>query len=174
MKLRQANAALLNAIRGEESLGLRIRALRPSLSLRGDNSFAVTVRVENTRPRDQAIYDGLGGGYGVILRQKNAEAGTAFVVRKTNTNLGADASVLNIADPMDFAKVPGNSFLAKELFFDAAELPRLRSFEGEYMVSAFFTTAQDGKGLGLDMPVWTGTLVSEEVPLIFKTANSGK
>ncbi|MGD0089434.1 MAG: hypothetical protein ABSE73_05890 [Planctomycetota bacterium] len=164
---RQANEALLKTKGGDVVMGLRLRALRPALSLRGDNSFAVTVRVENTRAREQLIYDGPGGGYGVLLRPKNAAAGAGLVLRQGAVKTGADISVLNIADEMDFTAIKGEAFLAKELFFGAAEFPALRNLDGEYTLAVFFNTEQDGRGLEMAGPVWTGSMVAEEVPLQF-------
>ncbi|MCY3023374.1 MAG: hypothetical protein NTW87_30715 [Planctomycetota bacterium] len=167
-RARQANEALLKAKGGDVVMGLRIVAAGPMLSLRGDNSFSVTARIENTRSREQAIYDGPMGGYGVLLRPKGAQPGAGIVLHKPVSTLGADTAVLGIADLIDFATVKGSGVLTKELFFDAKECPVLRGLEGEHTVSAFFSTTQDGRGLDLGAPVWTGTLVSEEVPLQFQ------
>jgi len=165
---RHANEALLKMKGGDAVMGLRVRALRPTLSLRGDNSFAITVRVENTRAREQLVYDGPGGGYGILIRPKNAEPGAGLVLRQSNGAGGADNAVLNLADETDFTTVKGESFIAKELFFDAKELAALRQIEGDCTVAVFFSTEQDGRGLELAAPVWTGTMVSEEVPLKFR------
>jgi len=181
---RQANEALLKMKGGDPVMGLRVRALRPTLSLRGDNSFAITVRVENTRSREQLIYDGPGGGYGVLIRPKNAsgdmtrfpavrEVGIVspeargLALRQASGSSGTDSTVLNLADETDFTSVRGDSFVPKELFFDAKEFPALRRLEGAFTVAVFFSTEQDGRGLELAGPVWTGVMVSEEVPLQF-------
>lgn len=164
---RQANEGLLKMQGGETVRGLRLRALRPALSLRRDNSFSVTARVENARGRDQLLYNGPGGGYGVLLRPKNGEAGAGVVLRQTAGSMGADSAVLNLPDITDFATVQGEAFLAKELFFDAKEHLALRGLDGEYTVAVFLSSEQDGRGLELTAPVWTGTLVSEEAPLRF-------
>jgi hypothetical protein len=164
---RQADAALLKMKGGETVLGLRLRALRPALSLRGDNSFALTVRVENTRSREQLIYDGPGGGYGVLIKPQNP-GGAALVLRHVLASSGTDSKVLNLADETDFTTIKGQAFMAKELFFDAKVLPALQRVKGECLVAVFFSTEQDGRGLQLEAPVWTGTMVSEEVPLKFR------
>jgi hypothetical protein len=167
-RLRQTNETLLKTKGGEAVMGLRLRALRPALSLRGDNSFAVTVRVENTRSRDQALYDGPASGFGVLLRPKNGEAGAGLVLRQPAAKMGTDRAVLSIADMTDFTTIQGDSFMAKELFFDAKEQPALRGVDGEFTVAVFLYSEQDGRGLELNMPVWTGTMVSDEVPLQFQ------
>lgn len=168
----EAEEALLKMKGGDPVMGLRLSALRPKLSLRRDNSFSVLARVDNTRARSQLIYDGPARGYGVLLRKKGAagEAGAALILRQTTRNSGTDSAVLNLADENDFTAVKGESFLAKELFFDAKDFPVLRGLEGQYNLAVFFSTAQDGKGLNLDGPVWNGTMVSEEVPLQFEKA----
>jgi hypothetical protein len=164
---RQANEALFKLKAGDAVMGLRLGMPRAALAMRGDNSFSVAVRVENTRARDQAVYNGPAGGYGVLLRPKK-EGLASVVVRQSSANMGTDNAVLNIADEADFTTVGGNGFLAKELFFDAKDYPGLRGLDGEYAVSVFFSTEQDGKGLDLGAPVWTGAMVSEEVPLAFQ------
>ena len=166
---RDADKALLKAKGGETVMALRLRAARPALSLRGDGSFSVTALVENTRGREQAIYDGPAGGYGARLWRKGSEPSTGVVLRVTMKGLvaGMDNSILGITDPTDFAAVPASSSMSKELFFDAKTFPVLKHFTGEYMLSVFFTTAQDGAGLALDGPAWSGTMISEEAPLRF-------
>ena len=168
-KQRDAHAALLQSKGGEPVLGLRIKLTRPQVSLRGNNSFGVTAVIENTRGRDQEIYDGPAGGYGIILRPKEANSpiGNGIVLRQSTKQFGVDTSVLNITDMTDFTTVPKDNSISKELFFDAQDHGILTSLSGEFTVSVFFTTAHDGKGLQLDSPVWTGTMISEEVPIRF-------
>lgn len=174
---REANAKLLQMKGGEIVMGLRMRAARPVLSLRGNNSFGITAIVENTRARDQAVYDGPAGGYGIAIRPKEKKPGPdggALVLRQSVKSMGADTSVLNIADITDFSTVPHESSLSKELFFDAQDFPILTTLQGEYTVSVFFLTAQDGRGLDIGAPVWTGAMISEEVPLKFESPTSQK
>ncbi len=165
----RANDALINAPRGEVVMGLRLVARRPTLSLRGNNGFAITVRVENTRNRAQAIYDGPAGGYGVVLRPKAAQSGGTLVLRQSTSGMGTDSAVLNIADATDFATISADGFLTKELYFDARNAPVLTTLQGDYVLCAFFVSAQTGKGLDIDNPVWTGTLVSDDIPIRFES-----
>ncbi|HYG77578.1 MAG TPA: hypothetical protein VEK08_21410 [Planctomycetota bacterium] len=170
-KQRAVNQDILNLKGGESVLGLKIRAARPVLSLRGNNSFGITAIVENTRGRDQDIYDGPAGGYGVIIRAKEGRnvPGLPLVLRQSTKTLGADLTVLNMADLTDFTTVPRDSAISKELFFDSQDFPILTTLKGECTISVFFATAQNGKGLELSSPVWTGTMVSEELPLRFES-----
>jgi hypothetical protein len=172
-KLRQRDSEdeLVKMKGGEEIQGLKLTMLRPALSLRGNNSFSVTAQVENTRTREQCIYDGPAGGFGVILRPKNGNDDTRpIVLRQSTKDIGADNAVLNIADMTDFSIVRANAAITRELYFDGKEIPALRQLNGEYLVRLFFITQQDGRGLDLDAPVWTGSLVSEDKMMKFGTS----
>lgn len=175
-KQREANNELLRMKGGEVVMGLKMRAARPILSLRGNNSFGITAVVENTRARDQAIYDGPAGGYGIAIRPKvpKADGSGAIVLRQSTKSMGADNAVLALTDLTDFSTVPKESSLSKELFFDAAEFPVLTTLQGDYTVSVFYITSQDGRGLDIGSPVWTGAMISEEVPLKFDSPMSQK
>lgn len=176
MRQREANAALLKMKGGDVVMGLKMRAARPRLSLRGNNSFGITAVVENTRARDQAIYDGPAGGYGIAIRpkEKKADGAGAIVLRQSTKSMGADVAVLNLTDITDFSTVPHESSLSKELFFDAQEFPILTTLQGEFTVSVFYMSTQDGHGLDIGAPVWTGAMISEEVPLKFESPMSQK
>ena len=172
-KIRQRDAEdeLLKMKPGEEVLGLRLSMIRPALSLRGNNSFSLTAQIENTRSRDQSIYDGPAGGFGVILRPKNGgDDARPIVLRQSTKDIGADNAVLNIADMTDFSIVRPKVAITRELFFDGQEIPALRQLQGEYIVRLFFIAQQDGRGLDLDAPAWTGSLVSEDKVLKFGTS----
>lgn len=173
---REANAALLQMKGGEIVMGLKMRAARPVLSLRGNNSFGITAVVENTRARDQVVYDGPAGGYGIAIRprEKKADGSGAIVLRQSTKSMGADNAVLALTDLTDFSTVPKESSLSKELFFDAQEFPILTTLQGDYTVAVYYMTTQDGRGLDLGAPVWTGAMISEEVPLKFESPMSQK
>jgi len=160
----------LRALKGGEPVqGIRLNAVRPVLLLRRDGSFSVTARVENLSRGAQAIYDGPGGGYGIRLRPKDADSTQALIVRVSNKNAIADAGVLNLPDITDFATIKEKDHLSRELFFDTADYPALQNLNGEYLLSVFFHTKQDGKGLDLEEGhVFTGTLMSSEVPFRFE------
>lgn len=166
---RDADRALDQLKGGETVMGLRIVALRPQLSVRHDNSFALTAKLENSHNRDQAIYDGPAGGFAVRLRPK--DGGPSFVLHVSAQSLvaGIDSSVLSIADALDFSSVPHDSSLTKELFFDSKTYPALANLNGEYVVSAIYSSAFDGAGLDIGSTVWTGTIISEEAKLIFSS-----
>jgi hypothetical protein len=166
---RAADQAFLRAKSGNVEMGMQIKATRPALALRGDNSFSVSAVLENTFPREQSVYDGPAGGYGVRLRPKGAEPEAGMILRVTLTNVvaGMDNSVLDITDATDFTSLSGNSTMSKELYLDAKLFPVLKTLNGEYILSVFFTTQQDGKGV-LEKTAWTGTLISEEIPLKFE------
>jgi hypothetical protein len=166
---READKALDQAKGGEVVMGLRAVATRPRLSVRHDNSFSITARIENSHSKDQAIYEGPVGGFGVRIRPKNGGAGSSIVLRTSMQGevAGVDNAVLGIVDATDFAIVPKEASLSKELFFDVKTFPTLASLNGEYLVSIVYSSSFDGNGLDVGSPVWTGTLLSEEVALEF-------
>ncbi len=166
---READKAIETQKGGETVMGLRLWALRPQVSMRHDNSFSITAKIENTHAKDQAVYDGAAAPYAVRMRPK---AGGATVVLHIPVAV-ADSSVLSITDALDFTTVARESSITKELFFDAKEIKGLGAFNGEYFVSAIYSSSFDGSGLDIGTPVWTGTLVSEEVPITFE-GNSNK
>ena len=168
---READKALETQKGGETVTGLRLWALRPQVSVRHDNSFSITAKIENTHAKDQAIYDGPAGAYAVRLRPKAGGATTVLHMNVVNANV--DSTVLSITDALDFTTVPRESSITKELFFDAKEIKGLGALNGEYAVSTIYSSAFDGSGLDIGTPVWTGTMVSEEVPITFE-GNSGK
>jgi len=170
-KQKTANQEIASLKVGEVVLGLRIKAARPVLSLRGNNSFGIAAIIENVRGRDQDVYDGPAGGYGVVIRATGDTAvpGLPLVLRQSTKALGADLAVLNFTDMTDFTTVPRDSSISKELFFDSQDFPILTTIKNDCTVSVFFTSHQSGKGLEIASPVWTGTLVSEELPLRFES-----
>ena len=168
---READKALETQKGGETVMGLRLWALRPQVSVRHDNSFSITAKIENTHAKEQAVYDGPAGAFAVRLRPKNGGATT--VLHMTIVNANVDSTVLSITDALDFTTVPRESSITKELFFDAKEVKGLGALNGEYAVSTIYSSAFDGSGLDIGTPVWTGTMVSEEVPITFE-GNSGK
>lgn len=175
LRQREADEALLTQKGGEENGGLKLRAVRPALSLRGGNSFAVTADFENLRAREQALYDGPAGGYGVVLTPvteganpgEAAEKGEALILRISARGLIADSGVLAISDITDFASISPQGRFTKELFFDARDFPVLERLKGPYRLKVLFSSAHDGRGLDIGAPVWTGSLLSEELPIIF-------
>lgn len=174
LRQREADETLLAQKGGEEAGGLKLRAVRPALSLRGGNSFAVTADFENLRAREQALYDGPAGGYGVVLIPVEGEAVAAgekapeaLILRISSRGLIADTSVLAISDITDFASISPQSHFTKELFFDARDFPILERLKGTYKLKVLFSSAHDGRGLDIGAPVWTGSLLSEELPIIF-------
>lgn len=169
-KQREADLALRDVKGGGVVLGMKVSAIRPMVSIRGNNSFNVTARLENTRSRNQAMYDGPLDGYGVILRPKNEGPESAIVLHHAAKSIAGnvDSSVLGMTDITDFVTIPGNSGMSKELFFDAESIPALKSMHGEYVLNVFCASSQDGKGVDLDEAVWTGTVVSEDVNIRFR------
>jgi hypothetical protein len=167
---RRSDATLraLEAGRPEKGLRLVVRRARPSVL--APNGFNLSVRVENSRDAAQAIYAGPLGGFGVRLRQKDAGPETALVLRLTDPEVtrGVDSQVLALVSSDDFRAVPRNDVLMMDLHVDPKEFPALAGLSGEHLVSAFYTSAQDGKGLE-DLPgvPWTGAMASNEVPLTF-------
>jgi len=173
LRQREADEALLAQKGGEENGGLKLRAIRPALSLRGGNSFAVTADFENLRAREQAMYDGPAGGYGVVLMpaadnpDKLDKENDALILRLSSRALIADTGVLAISDLTDFATLSPQGRFTKELFFDAKDFPVLERLKGAYRLKILFSSSHDGRGLDIGAPVWTGSLLSEELPIIF-------
>jgi hypothetical protein len=167
---RRSDAALraLEPGRPEKGLRLVVRQARPAALV--PNGFNLPVRVENSRDSAQALYAGLLGGFGVRLRQKDAGPETALILRLTDPEVtrGVDSQVLALVSSEDFRAVPRNDVLVMDLHVDPKEFPALAGLAGEYLVSAFYTSAQDGKGLD-DLPgvPWTGAMASNEAPLTF-------
>jgi hypothetical protein len=168
---RQSDAAIraLEAGKAEKGLRLKLSSLRPTkLAPNGFNAF---VRVENARDAAQAIYTGPLGGFGARLRPKDGPADKALVLRLTDPDVtrGVDAQVLSLVSSDDFEAVPRRDILLRDLHFEPREFPALSGLSGEYLVSIFYTNAQDGKGLE-DLPgvPWTGTMASNEEPLAFE------
>jgi hypothetical protein len=168
---RRRSDAMLRALeagRPEKGLRLVVREARPSML--APNGFNLSVRVENSRDAAQAIYAGPLGGFGVRLRQKDAGPETALVLHLTDPEVtrGVDSQVLALVSSDDFRAVPRNDVLVMDLHVDPKEFPALAGLSGEHLVSAFYSSAQDGKGLE-DLPgvPWTGAMASNEVPLTF-------
>lgn len=157
--------------------GLSLRAARPKRSVRNDNTFDITVRLENARGYEQAIYDGTLSSFAVRLRKKDAPPERAVVLRASLKRMaeGLDPATLAIVDVSDFLCVPKNGSLSKELHFDAQDHPALGGLEGEYVLNVLYVSTQDGKGLD-DLPAapWTGTLVSDDAVLTFKPPVAAK
>jgi hypothetical protein len=166
LRQRESDEALIGQKGGETVGGFALKGLRPLLSLRNDNSFAVTAQIQNTLAREQGVYDGPAGGYGVVLTPEKGD-GDALILRLSQRQLVVDSAVLAIADITDFASISAGQTLSRELFFDVKDFPVLGRIEGAYKVKVFYSTQQDGRGLDLDMPVWTGTLLSETIDLSF-------
>jgi hypothetical protein len=167
---RQSDAKLraLEAGRPEKGLRLVVRQARPTLL--APNGFNLPVRIENSRDGAQAIYSGPLGGFGVRVRQKDAAPETALVLHLTDPEVtrGVDSQVLALVSGDDFRAVPRNDALLMDLHVDPKEFPALAGLSGEYLVSAFYASTQDGKGIE-DLPgvAWTGAMASNEVPLTF-------
>jgi hypothetical protein len=167
---RRSDATLRALEAGLPQKGLRlvVRQVRPSVL--APNGFNLSVRVENSRDAAQAIYAGPLGGFGVRLRQKDAGPETALVLCLTDPEVtrGVDSQVLALVSSDDFRAVPRNDVLVMDLHVAPKEFPALAALSGEHLVSAFYTSTQDGKGLE-DLPgvPWTGAMASNEVPLTF-------
>lgn len=165
LRQREAEEAIVTSKGGEESNGLKLVAGKVSMALRRDNSFSIPAKIQNLRERDQALYDGPEGGFGVVLLP--AKGGDAILLRITSRNLLADAAVLGIADITDFAVISQVTHFQKELFFDAREFPVLGRISGDYTAKIFYSSVQDGRGVDVGAPVWTGKLIAEPVPITF-------
>jgi len=170
---RQQTEALLQMKPGHSEKGLRmaVRFARPSLLSPG--SFDVSVRIENLMDAEQAIYDGPLPSFGVRLRRKETAAEEALVLLAVDEGLrgGPDADILAQVDVNDFVGVPKRDQLIKTLHFGVREHPELEKLEGDFLASAFYISAQDGKGLeGLPGVPWVGALVSNEAPLTLAPA----
>jgi len=68
---------------------------------------------------------------------------------------------------LDFTALRPAQSITRQLFFDATAFPGLRGCAGDYIFKVFYTNSQDGHGLEMDIPVWTGAVVSGEVPFCF-------
>lgn len=152
----------------EKGLRMAVRFVKPSMLSPG--SFDLSVRIENLMEAEQAIYDGPLPVFGVRLRPKEVPAEKALVLMAVDEGLtgGPDADVLAMTDVNDFIGVPKRDQVIKTLHFGVREHPELAKLQGEFLASAFYISAQDGKGLE-DLPgvPWVGTLVTEEMPVAF-------
>ena len=166
---REASRALLKAEGGRVVMGLRLKAARPALALRGDNSFSIAANIENVAGPAQLIYDGPAGGYGALLRTSGAAAETGIILRlSAETQVPqTDGLVLGIAESTDFTALPAGGSMSKDLFFDAKVFPVLKNLRGKYMLSLFFISTNDGKKVDLEAAPWTGAVVSDVVPFSF-------
>ena len=171
---RDADRALDQLKGGEMIMGLRLLALRPQLSVRRDNSFSITAKIENAHKKDQAIYNGPAVSFGVRLRPKNGGASIVLHQSSQNAVAGVDDAVLAITDVLDFSTVPHESSFTKDLFFDAKIYPALGKLDGEYLISTVYSSAFDGAGLDVGSPVWTGTLISEDATIAFTSPSANK
>lgn len=173
---RKENEQLRQLACGNVDKGMRLVIRSAGPSLRAPGGFDVLLAVENSRDAPQAIYDGPAGGFGVRLRQKDAPLAEALVVRHTDPEVtgGVDQQVLLRLGPDDFAAVPRSGAWSKRLHFEPLSQPELAGLSGEYVLSAFYSSAQDGRGLG-ELPgvPWTGMLASQEVPLRLGPAATG-
>jgi len=75
--------------------------------------------------------------------------------------------VLEITDVTDFSTLKDGGMFSKELFFDAAQFPQLKSLSGEYVLNVFYASQRDG-GDSLEKAAWTGTVMSLDVTLKFE------
>jgi hypothetical protein len=172
---RAANRALISGPSGEVVLGLKLTAVRPTISLRADNSFYVSAHIENTLNHDLQIYDGPAGGYGVVLRPKAGTPDSALVLRLHRGVEGVDRKTLDIIDATDFANIHHHGAIDKELFADAKLFPALAKLKGEYTLRVFYVSDRDGRDAEiLDIPAWTGTLISPELTLVFPAKDTAK
>jgi len=175
LELRKDEDVLKARPAGNLESGLTLKALRPRASVRGDNSFDVTARFENSRGYDQAFYDGLQSGFGVRLRKREDPPEKAIVIRQSNKQLtgGVDNATLGIVDESDFETIGKEHSYSKELHFDAKDHPELKELNGEYVVNLFYVNTHSGKGLeNLPAAPWTGTLISNEEKLVFKASTA--
>lgn len=159
---------LLQLKPGHAEKGLRMGVRFAKASMLSPGSFSVSVRIENLMNAEQAIYDGPLPSFGVRLRRKGESPEQAKVLLAVEEGLrgGPGADILARVDVNDFTSVPKRDQLIKTLHFDVREHPELKQMKGEFLASAFYISAQDGKGLdGLPGVPWVGTLVSEEAPL---------
>lgn len=175
MARRGAQANADDAIRahaaGAEEDGMRLKALSPRRSVhRNDNSFSVVVEFENLLGRDVYFFDGMQSNFGVRLRKKDAAPETAVVLRLKLKNVteGVDGGTLELLDYGDFALLAKGKTCTRTLYFDAPDHPGVKELDGEYLVAGFYASIIDGKGVkNLNTLAWTGTLLTQEVPLAF-------
>jgi hypothetical protein len=164
-----ADLALKKSPSGNSDKGLSVRAHKTVLSVRNDNSFLMTGILENSESREQSIYDGPAGAWGVRLRKKDAPADSGWVLRlpaKDNI-VSVDATLLEMLDITDFSTVFGRKSLSKELLFEADSFPVLRTLDGDYVLNVFYSSKRDGKDILEDKTAWTGTVISPDVILKF-------
>ena len=175
LELRTGDEALKKVPAGNVHAGLKLKALRMRSSVREDGTFDVMVRFQNLRSYDQAVYDGMLSGFGVRLRRKDDPLEKALLVRATYKGLtgDVDAATLAILDAEDFLSVPKADGekpgeLSKELHFSAADLPKLKSLDGAYVLNVFYENTKSGEGVH-DLPAapWLGTVVSDDIPALF-------
>ncbi|MCZ7645648.1 MAG: hypothetical protein M5U26_10235 [Planctomycetota bacterium] len=170
---RRLDDDLLKLEPGAVQRGLRLEAVRARRSIRDDNSFDLTVRVENTRATPQAIYDGLVSGFGVLIRRKGQAREEAVVLPVFEKNLtqDMDPAVLAVVDATDFSLVREQDSLTKELHFEAKDFAFLAKLDGEFLLQAFYRTQHDGERVeNMVAPAWTGVLLSPEIALEMKAA----
>lgn len=175
MARRGAQANADDAVRAHEAgaaeNGLRLKALSPRRSVhRNDNSFSVVVEFENQLGRDVFFFDGMQSNFGVRLRKKDAAPETAIVLRVKMKNVteGVDGGTLELLDYGDFALLAKGKTCTRTLYFDAPDHPGVKELDGEYLVAGFYASTIDGKGVkNLSTLAWTGTLLTQEVPLAF-------
>ncbi len=158
---------------GNLERGLQLQAIRPRLSVRGGNTFDVTVQFTNTRGIQQYIYDGPMAQFGACLLKKGAPAESTLLLRATERHVtsGLDPEILTIMDATDFVPIKGGRTYSRELHFGANEFPVLATLDGPYVVRFFYTSKRAGKKVEhLSSEAWTGTLVSQESEIVFKRA----
>jgi len=165
---RREKESLLGLKPGHAEKGLRMAVRFAKARLLSPGSFDISVRVENLMDTERAIYDGPIPSFGVRLRRKGASPEEALVLMAVDGGLrgGPGADILARVDVNDFIGVPRQDHLIKTLHFGVREHPELSKLKGEFLASAFYINARDGKGIdGLPGVPWVGTLVSEEAPL---------
>jgi hypothetical protein len=170
---RRQTETLLRLKPGHSEKGLRMAVRFAKASLLSPGSFDVSVRIENLMDAEQAIYDGPLPSFGVRLRKKGDSPEQALVLLAVDEGVrgGPGADILARVDVNDFISVPKRDQLIKTLHFDIREHPKLKGLKGEFLASAFYISAKDGKGLdGLPGVPWVGTLVSDEAPLMLAPA----
>lgn len=165
--LRKVDEELKKNAGGAAVLGLQIETIRPKLLLRGDNSFQVATHLINGFSKETMVYDGPASAYGIIIRAKDAAPESALVLR-LNTYDEVDPMSLDITSLTDFEGISGNNLLKREHLFDAKKFPALKTLAGDYVLKMFYTNNKNGSKDGLNSPAWTGTVVSKEVPVVFK------
>lgn len=164
---RKEDEELKKAVGGEPVLGLQIESVRPKLMIRGDNSFQIASHLINNFSKEIMVYDGPASAYGIVIRAKDAPPESALVVR-FNKYDDIDPISLNITSLTDFEGVPANNMLTREHLLDAKKIPALKTLAGEYTLKMFYINTKNGVKDGLNVPAWTGTMVSKEIPFVFK------